>query len=539
MLRPYVYMIKIKLLLAFNYRFEVLFGLLAKLLILCATVFFWRAAYHNINSVRDVSENQMIVYSVLSVILSSLFDVSVEGNIRGRIRKGSIAVDYIKPVRMFAMYFCEDLGNSVSSMVITAVPVLAVSSIFFINPLPASPLHLMLFLPSVCLSYGILWLMSALFGLLYFWLIDIGPLGYVKDYIILILSGSFVPVWLFPQSVQLILKFLPFIYTYQLPLSVYIGKASPGEALNGMAVQALWVAVFGLLFTYLKKRVEKKVLVQGGLSMTVIKKIRRYLTMAAVYSKFNVQSGLEYPAYLLGWIVSNAFQFIFGLVTLKVVTTNFQALAGWSYEQMVFLYGLGIISHGLSIVFFIQTWHMDYAVTEGEFDRLLTRPLGTFFQFSFSTFNFVGFTDMIPGIIIFIYGCVSVGFSFTLLNVVKVLLVLVGATLLRGGIFTIIGSLSFWLKRTNQLIDVSLEMFDASMKYPISIYPRTLQAILTFFIPIGFICFYPASEFLGVDTAFHIPGGLCLWTLAVGIAVYAAGILLYHLGMRAYESAGS
>lgn len=270
-----------------------------------------------------------------------------------------------------------------------------------------------------------------------------------------------------------------------------------------------------------------------------MKTIKKYLSMVFVYSKYNIQSGLEYPAYLIGWIFANAMQFIFGVITIQVVTLNFQPLAGWTFEQVIFLYGLGVISHGLSVVFFVQMWYMDSDITCGEFDRLLTRPLNTFFQFSFSYINFIGFTDMIPGLIIFIFGCNAVGFQLTFLNLIKIITVVFGATLLRGGIYTIIGSLAFWLKRTNKLISVALQLFDYSTKYPISIYPVVLQSILTFLIPIGFICFYPASEFLGVDTTFRIPGNLCLWTLGVGVLVYILGIVTYTLGIKSYESSGS
>ncbi|MEA4833078.1 hypothetical protein SDC9_84074 [bioreactor metagenome] len=271
----------------------------------------------------------------------------------------------------------------------------------------------------------------------------------------------------------------------------------------------------------------------------MIKKLKRYFEMMLVYSKYNIQSSLEYPAYLIGWVFSNALQFAFGVITLNVITSNFQPLGGWTFNQVVFMYGLGIISHGLSVVLFVQMWYMDYSVTEGEFDRLLTRPLSTFFQYSFSNINFIGFTDMIPGIIIFIYGCISIGFSCSFINIIRLILVIVGATLLRGGIYTIIGSLSFWVKRTNKLIDVSLQIFDYSNKYPISIYPVILQSVLTFLIPVGFICFYPASEFLNIETTFHIPGSLCLWTLFIGIMTYIISIVIYHCGIKSYESSGS
>lgn len=270
-----------------------------------------------------------------------------------------------------------------------------------------------------------------------------------------------------------------------------------------------------------------------------MKTLKRYWFMGLTFFKINVRAGLEYPAYLIGWLISNPLQFIFGLITIKVVISQFQPLGGWEFGQVVFLYGLGVMSHGLSVVFFIQTWYMDYSVTQGDFDRMLVRPLNVFFQFCFDYFNFIGITDLIPGTIIFIYGCVSSGFSITFINLLKLLLVISGATVLRGGIYLITGSLSFWIQRTHQIIDVHLRLFDYTMRYPMNIYPQIIQSIFTFVLPIGFICFYPAGELLSIDTGFTLPGSFCVWTFAVGIGVFILGNILFNMGLSRYESAGS
>jgi len=270
-----------------------------------------------------------------------------------------------------------------------------------------------------------------------------------------------------------------------------------------------------------------------------MKTLQRYTYMALSYLKFNIQRGLEYPAYLISWLICNPMQFFFGILTIQVVISNFQPLGGWEFEQLAFLYGLGVLSHGLSIVFFIQTWYMDYMVTQGEFDRMMLRPLNVFFQFCFMEFNFIGFTDLIPGLILFTYGLISVGFAFSFINILKLLIVIIGATLLRGGIYTLTGSLSFWIQRTHKLVEINLGLFDYTMKYPLSIYPKIIQAVFTFILPFGFVCFYPASEFLNMETDFDFPGSFCVWVLVIGVFVYFLGIKLFNFGLKRYESSGS
>ena len=264
-MNAYLYMIKIKLLLAFTYKYDFFVSLLHKVILLFATVFFWKAAYNGIDSVASVNEQQMLIYTVISVIMSGFIGAnSVEWIIQGKIRTGNVALDFIKPVNVFLMYFSEDVGGTVTSFFQAAVPIFICSSLFIIIPLPVSLLNFTLFLLSFILGYIISWMISAIFGLFYFWVINMGPLGIAKDYIISIISGAFIPIWFFPQGVQTVLKFLPFIYIYQHPLGIYIGRTPVEEALFGIIIQVFWCLALGISFNLLKKKVESNILIQGG-----------------------------------------------------------------------------------------------------------------------------------------------------------------------------------------------------------------------------------------------------------------------------------
>ena len=248
---------------------------------------------------------------------------------------------------------------------------------------------------------------------------------------------------------------------------------------------------------------------------------------------------MEYPSNILGWLISNPIQFILGFATIKFVVEQFGEINGWSYGQLAFLYGISVISHALSMIFFVQGWFMGFFVLEGDFDRFLTRPLSVLYQFFFTNINVFGFTDLIPGILVFMYGCVQTEFSFTGANVVGIIIMLIGATLIRGGIYILLGSTSFWTKSANDFGQFTQEIFDRTTMYPLSMYPQTMQLVFTFLIPTGWISFYPVSELLGIETAFS-SGGMGVWiTLGAGIfAMFTAG-LVFKAGLRRYESAGN
>ena len=267
--------------------------------------------------------------------------------------------------------------------------------------------------------------------------------------------------------------------------------------------------------------------------------LSHYMSVTLCNIKMALLTIIEYPSNILGWLISNPIQFILGFATIKFVVEQFGEINGWDYGQLAFLYGISVISHALSMIFFVQGWFMGFFVIEGEFDRFLTRPLSVLYQFFFTNINVFGLTDLVPGILVFIYGCNKTDFSFTAANILGIIVMLIGAVLIRGGIYILLGSTSLWTKSANDFGQYTQEIFDKTTMYPLSMYPEGLQLILTFIIPIGWVSFYPASGLLGIETAFSA-GGLGVWiTLFAGIAVMLVAGAVFRIGMKRYESAGN
>jgi ABC-2 type transport system permease protein len=285
------------------------------------------------------------------------------------------------------------------------------------------------------------------------------------------------------------------------------------------------------------KKSKKSSFYSGGLKLQ--KNIKHYISVGTYSLRLSLARQLEYPTFLICWLIGNPLNYMIGVWTIGVITQKFQALNGWTYPQIAFLYGLSLLSHSLSILLFIQTWGIERMVIRGSFDRFLVRPMSVYYQFCIDYINPIGLTDMIPGIIIFIYGCGVVEFQWTFISGIKVFLVLAGATMIRGATFTIIGSVAFWTKSSRSLISMTLSLFERTTFYPISIYPIIIQMIFTFILPFAFISFYPACDFLGKEDGFSFPIGLAIWTPVVGIILTILAIFVFNRGLKKYESAGS
>ena len=272
----------------------------------------------------------------------------------------------------------------------------------------------------------------------------------------------------------------------------------------------------------------------------MVSSIRHYISVAACFARLAIQRQLEYPLFLFSWLLMIPIQYFSGIWMLKIIVDRFQPINGWDFPELTFLYGLGLISHGIFVVFFINTWHIDHMVIDGAFDRLLLRPMNVFFQLVASYVNFIGLIDCIPGIIIFIYGCHLVGFDWTFFNIAKLLLVLLGGVFIRAALFISLGTVAFWTKRNASMVGFTLAMLERGTMYPLSIYPNVIQLFFTYLIPIGFISFYPAAEFLGKSSAgLQLPLSFALATPAIGILGFFLSQWVFRIGMKSYESAGS
>lgn len=258
----YIYTTRIEKSLA--YRFDVFAGILFQCIVMFATAFFWKALFAGAASVQGVAVNDMLTYTVISAVMSVFLAPNVEQRVIESVRQGTVAADMLKPIRLFGEYFAEDLGMCTALIFQNALPILAIASLCITVPKPASCGAFLLFLLSFAMSFFINWLLAAIFSMCAFTLMDMSALVQVKRHLIRLLSGSIIPIWFFPGWLANILRFLPFIYIYQLPLELYIGKGSLSAQLPQMGIQAAWLFLLLSAFLILEKKVLRNVLIQGG-----------------------------------------------------------------------------------------------------------------------------------------------------------------------------------------------------------------------------------------------------------------------------------
>lgn len=263
-IKAHVYVAKMRIQTMMAYRVDTWTFTIMQCLMMVAVGFFWRAVYGDTAVSHGVSGQMMITYTVVSMLMNSLYYMGVEDQIADAVKSGSIATDMIKPINLFSMYFSQDMGNIIYNFFFSTVPMFIVAVLIFGLPVPYSYGHFALFLASFILGYGINWLFSAVFAMLSFTAIDLGPVFSIKYHFVNMLSGSMIPLWFFPQWLRNAMYCLPFVYMYQEPLSIYIGKYSVRECAPKLLIQGVWLVGLFIVFMFAQKRATSRVMVQGG-----------------------------------------------------------------------------------------------------------------------------------------------------------------------------------------------------------------------------------------------------------------------------------
>ena len=263
-IKVYIQVMKTRIIRSLTYKFEVYGNILMQSIIMLAGAFFWKALFKNSDSVQGVSVDTMMVYTVISSMISVILTTNIERRITESVQKGTIAIDMMRPINVFSIFLAEDIAGVIALIFQNLIPIFVIGSLMVGVPKPASAVSLALFMLSLSLAFWINWFLAALFGMIAFWTINMDALIQVKKHLIRLLSGSIIPIWFFPDWLKNILECLPFAYLYQMPLDIYIGRYTVSSLTRGLGVSTVWFVGLMILFMYMQKRVTAKVMIQGG-----------------------------------------------------------------------------------------------------------------------------------------------------------------------------------------------------------------------------------------------------------------------------------
>lgn len=263
--------------------------------------------------------------------------------------------------------------------------------------------------------------------------------------------------------------------------------------------------------------------------------IKRALKMHRIFIVQELKRMMEYKGDFLTGIIGFLISQMFNILFLSIIFTQIPNLKGWSFGEVLFIYGFSLLPKGIDHLLFDNLWMIGYfTVRKGEFDKYLTRPINPLFHVMAERFQVDAFGELIVGVALIATSVPSLNIEWSVLKIVLVIIAIIFSSFIYTGIKIGTAAISFWTKRSGAITQLFYMMNDFA-KYPVDIYNNVVRSLITYIIPFAFTSYFPAVYFMtGENPLFNI--GM---TVLVSIAVMVVGVLIWNKGIGAYESAGS
>ncbi|MBR1929921.1 MAG: ABC-2 family transporter protein [Lachnospiraceae bacterium] len=263
-------------------------------------------------------------------------------------------------------------------------------------------------------------------------------------------------------------------------------------------------------------------------------KVRFYFRIYLKILSQDIKSRMSYRSdfiiSMIGMIFTNAAE----LAAFYIMFQNFNSVCGWTYYEMLFLYGFSLVALTPMQCLFENNWNLSGYVRRGDFIKYCFRPVNVFFYYISEIFDVKGLGQLAMGIGTLVYSWIKLELPVTPLLLLELLVALASASLFFIGIMNFAAAVCFYLINTGFLIG-TVSKFRDYAKYPVTIFNKGFRFLFTFIIPIAFIAYYPS---LVIMRPTEIP--LLTWLApAFGVLFFYASYKFWMYGASKYSGTGS
>lgn len=256
-----------------------------------------------------------------------------------------------------------------------------------------------------------------------------------------------------------------------------------------------------------------------------------------IYKKILVQDLKSKMSYRADFIISTIgmiFTNISGFVSFWILFSNFPSVAGWNYNEMLFLYGFSLVALTPVQCLFDNNWNLRGYVYTGDFIKYCFRPINIFFYYMSEVFDIKGLGQLAFGIGTIIYAWNRLQLAVNLFVILKMLLFLITASLFMIALMNVAAATCFWMINTGYIMVLAFKFKDYA-RYPATIFSPVFRFIFTFIIPISFIAYYPSLVILRPD---QVP--VLSWLSPfIGCLFFYISYKVWMKGASSYNGTGS
>jgi ABC-2 type transport system permease protein len=195
----------------------------------------------------DYTTAQFAGYFIVLMLVENVSYTWIMYEYDYRIREGMLSAVLLRPLHPIH----ADMADNMSSKAITLPFMMVVAAVLAAIFHPVMSPHLWALaaaIPALILAFLLRFLLEWTLAQAAFWTTRVSAINQSYFVLVLFLSGQVAPLTLFPHALQVLAAILPFRWMLGFPVELLLGRLTPVEALTGLGVQVIWVAIaYGLM----------------------------------------------------------------------------------------------------------------------------------------------------------------------------------------------------------------------------------------------------------------------------------------------------
>jgi ABC-2 type transport system permease protein len=263
------------------------------------------------------------------------------------------------------------------------------------------------------------------------------------------------------------------------------------------------------------------------------------LTLYVMLIRAQVSAQFQYRASFCVQALGQFLATYADFVMLLLLFQRFPNIAGWTLGEVALLYGLGGLAFGLSDLLCGGFDGLSKMIRLGTFDRVLTRPVGTFAQVLASDVQIRRLGRVVQGLVVLVLALSWLDITWTAPKVLVGISAVVSGVVIFTAIWVIGGAITFWTVETSEVTNVFTYGGEALVSYPMPIYAEGIRRFFTFVVPLVFVSYLPALFILERPDPLGLPSLLQVCSPVVAAVFLLAARGCWALGVRHYQGTGS
>ncbi len=258
------------------------------------------------------------------------------------------------------------------------------------------------------------------------------------------------------------------------------------------------------------------------------------LNIYFTYLNIHFKSLLQYKMSFILAATGQALTSLFSLLAIYFLFDRFGDIKGYTFEDVIICFVISYLGFSISECFFRGFDNFTSIISNGEFDRILIRPVNIILQVLGSRIDFARVGRAIMAIIVFILMLIYQPYLINTYKLITISLMLFGTILIFSSLHVLKAGLSFFTIESLEIMNVFTDGGRELAQYPLNIYKKWVLNFFTYILPLSMVNYYPLLYVIGKsDNKLYIVAPL------ISLLFVLPCYLLWKLGVKKYQSVGS